>query len=258
MHILGVRLDEVDETQAQNQARIFMLGPGQHFIFTPNPEMLVDATRDQYFKQVLNSGHLNLCDGIGVALASHGRLRRITGADFMLTVCRLAEEYGASVFLFGSGDDETVRRTEMELKNMFPCLRIVGTHAGPQIDYQTINRRRELLINSADNDAALRAISSISPDVLLVALSHNKQEKWIARYVPELPSVRIAMGVGGAFDFLAGKARRAPLILRRLGLEWLWRLAHEPRRIGRIWKATAVFCYLLLKSRFASRARFTH
>ena len=81
------------------------------------------------------------------------------------------------------------------------------------------------------------------PDILFVAFGHGKQEKWIYENLKDLPGVKVAMGVGGAFDFVSGNKKRAPKWMRVIGLEWLYRLIHEPNNLGRIWKATVIFIY---------------
>ena len=249
MNILGVRIDQITRLAAIETVRRFLAGGGQRRIFTPNPEMLVDAYRDENFRQVLNRGDLNLCDGTGLALASRGRLVRIPGTDFLLDICQVAQEQGRSVYLLGTGDRTAVSGAAEKLKHDFPNLRIAGYHPGPRIDFVGLNGRRSLQIRREDNDEVIGDIIEKSPDVLFVAFGHRKQENWIEQYAKELPSVKIAMGVSGALDYLAGKVRRAPQSVRALGLEWLWRLAREPRRTRRIWKATGQFMYLILKSR---------
>ena len=122
--ILDLRVDAVTQKQALEKVAWFLDSQKQHTIFTPNPEMLVDARKDEYFKEVLNSGDLNICDGFGLWLATHLSLRgsrfasadeaiqssvvHIAGVDFMLDICRLAQEKGKSVYLLGSGDEEVI------------------------------------------------------------------------------------------------------------------------------------------------------
>ena len=88
----------------------------------------------------------------------------------------------------------------------------------------------------------------VKPDILFVAFGHGKQEKWINEYLRDLPSVKIAMGVGGAFDYLSGQTSRAPLWMRKIGLEWLYRLIREPKRLKRIWRAVIIFPIYFVKS----------
>ncbi|MEK7083916.1 MAG: polysaccharide pyruvyl transferase CsaB, partial [Patescibacteria group bacterium] len=104
MNILGVRIDPVDTYAGLEKAQEFLLSDSQHTIFTPNPEMLVDAQKDEYFRDVLNSGSLNLCDGFGLRLVSRGKLQRVPGIDFFLALCLLALRMGKRVHLLGGGD----------------------------------------------------------------------------------------------------------------------------------------------------------
>lgn len=239
MYILGVRVDTVDKSSALSKVADFLASGESHMIFTPNPEMLVDAQKDSYFKEILNAGDLNLCDGRGIALVAKEALERIPGVDFMMDICAQAEKEGSTVYLMGSGFRSVVQECKEKLLERFPNLRIVGIHPGPTIGQ----------VIAEENDAILDDIIMTAPEILFVALGHGKQEKWIYGFLPELPSVRVAMGVGGSFDFISGKAKRAPQIFRRLGLEWLYRLIREPRRIKRIWKATFVFLFYFYKNK---------
>ncbi|MBP9694785.1 MAG: WecB/TagA/CpsF family glycosyltransferase [Candidatus Magasanikbacteria bacterium] len=242
MEILGVRIDESTSETALARVADFFSNKSLHTVFTPNPEMLVDASNDRYFRDVLNSGTLNICDGKGIEIVSKCELKRIPGTDFMLEICRLAEKMGKSIFLLGSGSKKNIDEAGINLKKEFPNLRISGVHPG--IDIKLEGER--IVYNSEDNDFLLDSIIEASPDVLFVGFGHGKQEKWIYENQKHLPSVRLAMGVGGAFDFLSGKIRRAPRLFRYFGLEWLWRLLVQPWRIGRIWKATVKFLYLYI------------
>ena len=99
------------------------------------------------------------------------------------------------------------------------------------------------------NKQLIRRINNAQPEILFVALGAPKQEIWIYENLKKMPSVKLAMGVGGSFDFISGRIKRAPLIFQRLGLEWLWRLILEPRRIKRIYNATAKFGWVVLKNK---------
>lgn len=240
--ILDVRIDKVAKKQALEKVASFLDSQKQNKIFTPNPEMLVDARKDEYFQEVLNSGDLNICDGVGLVLASRGKLKKIAGVDFLLDICRLAQERGQSVYLLGSGDEDVIKQAAEALKRRLGGLKICGFNKGPKIE-----RLEDYKIEYDDtgNGDLLYDIIMKAPDILFVGFGHGKQEKWIYENLAQLPSVKIAMGVGGAFDFLAGKVRRAPKFMRFLGLEWLWRLILEPWRVGRIFKATIVFLFYI-------------
>lgn len=238
MHILEVRIDNLAKNEALAKAREFLHSSAQHLIFTPNPEMLVQAQTDPYFQEVLNKGSLNLCDGKGIQLVAKEKVERIPGVDFMLDLCEMAAKEGKSVYLLGSGFKEVVEHCKQNLQKKFSQLQIVGIHPGLEIVNQ---KTGQLHYNSDQNDAILEHIILTAPDILFVAFGHAKQEKWMYENLPHLPSIKIAMGVGGACDYISGKIKRAPKIVQRLGLEWLYRLLREPKRIKRIWTATVVF-----------------
>ena len=240
MKILEVKIDELTKEQALEKAREFLISNQSHKIFTPNPEMIVDAQNDSEFKEVLNSGDMNLCDGFGLWLATGRRVERISGVDFMLDLCALAERKGKSIYLLGSSCEEVVKKTAEVLQIKFPLLKIVGYNKGHDIT-------KHGTWNMEQNEDVLYNIITTAPDILFVAFGHGKQEKWIHSNLRDLPSVKIAMGVGGAFDFISGKIKRAPKFIRKIGLEWMWRLLREPKRIKRIFKATFVFLYLLAR-----------
>ena len=245
MQILGVRIDELTKQQVLEKTRSFLMSSQSHKIFTPNPEMLVDAQHDSDFKAVLNDGDLNLCDGFGLWLATGRRAERIAGVDFMLELCALAEKEGKSVYLLGSWSDEVVKKTAQVLQEKFPCLRIVGHNVGVKIER---SKDCKITYDTDKNEEIMYDIITKAPDILFVAFGHLKQEKWIDKNLRDLPSVKIAMGVGGAFDFISGHVKRAPRFMRKMGLEWMWRLVREPWRVGRILKATLSFSWVLLRS----------
>src|SRR3989338_11300165 len=243
IHILGVRIDAEKIDQARQKVREFLHSESQHTIITPNPEILVLAHRNKQFRDVLNRGSLNLCDGKGIELVARGKVKRIPGIDFMLDICKIATEEGKSVYLLGSGSREVVERTRSNLTVMYLGLKIVGAQKGPKI-----GRLKDWKIE--ENNSLVDDIRSKSPDILFVAFGHGKQELWIDPYLKELPSVKIAMGVGGAFDFISGKIPRAPQWMRAMGLEWLWRLFRQPWRAGRIWNATVKFLFFVFLEKF--------
>ncbi len=249
IEILGIRIDTFKKEEILSKISLFLSDLKQHTIFTPNPEMLVDAVKDKYFKEVLNSGSLNICDGKGIQFVSKEKIERIPGVDLMLEICHIAEKENKSVYFLGSNDANVLKNLTKNIKNLLPSLRIVGSNPGSKITMKQNNNLTILQVDESENDDILNEIIMKSPDILFVAFGHNKQEKWIYENLKQLPSVKIAMGVGGAFDFLADKKKRAPYWMQRIGLEWLYRLFQEPSRIVRIWRATVSFFFLTLKER---------
>ncbi|MBU0661000.1 WecB/TagA/CpsF family glycosyltransferase [Patescibacteria group bacterium] len=246
MHCLDIRIDTYKKNEILETIKRILATQKQYLLFTPNPEMLVDAQTDHYFKEVLNNGDINVCDGKGIQLWSKGRIPRITGVDLMQDICALAENEWKSVYLLGSGDDDVLKKTKVYLQEKYPNLRIAGVHKGPQLKEEG---ERLIYLNPTEQDAVLEDIILSAPDILFVAFGHKKQEKWMYEHLPSLPSVKVAMGIGGTFDFLSGKQVRAPKIVRILGFEWLWRLIRQPSRWKRIWKAFVVFSSLCIKEK---------
>lgn len=247
--ILGVKIDNLKRDEAAKKVGELLKSGTQQLIFTPNPEMLVKAGKDPYFKDTLNSGNLNICDGMGLWLA--GKLKgekidRIAGVDFIFEVCKIAEQEKCSVYLLGGREEGTAEKAAVVLKKSFPNLRIVGCQKGPIIKE---NFQFPISHFMASPDELVRRVSSAKPDILFVAFGMGKQEKWLRENLPKLPSVKIGMGVGGSFDYISGEVSRAPLLMRKVGLEWAYRLWKEPSRILRIYSATVVFGWLLLKSK---------
>jgi N-acetylglucosaminyldiphosphoundecaprenol N-acetyl-beta-D-mannosaminyltransferase len=236
--ILGVRVDNVNYEQALSIIEGFVVSGTPHQVVTVNPEFIVTAQSDDDFRRVLNASALALPDGVGLLWAARflGRplQERVTGTDTMQRLAALAAQKDYSLFLLGAAPGVAVE-TAARLCETYPGLRIVGTHAGsPALE---------------EEDEIVRMIQRAKPDILFVAYGAPQQDKWIARNLERL-GVPVAMGVGGAFDFISGRTKRAPRWVQRLGLEWLHRLCHEPWRWRRM-LALPKFVWLVLRERLA-------
>lgn len=242
INILGVKINNITKKEALQKCLRFLDCGGQHVVVTPNPEMVVMAQKDEYFRQIFERAHLCLPDGYGLILASRffgtPLKERITGADFVWRLSALAEYKNCSVFLLGARRG-IARKTAEKLKEKYPNLKIVGAESGGDLKK----------ISDIERDNLTAKINFARPDILFVAFGHGKQEKWIAENLSKLPSVKIAMGIGGAFDFIADEIKRAPKIFQNFGLEWLWRLFKEPRRYKRIYNATIKFGLMCMKNK---------
>ncbi|MEK7139410.1 MAG: WecB/TagA/CpsF family glycosyltransferase [Patescibacteria group bacterium] len=245
-----VPVDNVIMTTAIDLAVTWLRGDRGHFIATVNPEMVVAAQHDPAFLTALQRADLALADGMGLWLASRllGQplAERVPGVDFIIQLISRAETHGASVYLLGgaAGVAELAKQT---LQQLFPRLLIVGAESGG------------VLRPEQWNEAVTADVAAAAPSIVLVAFGHGKQERWIVDHLSQLPSVRIAIGVGGTLNFLAGTAKRAPKIFRGLGLEWLWRVFRpnrdaylDPWRFKRIWRATCVFSWLVVQWKWHS------
>ena len=238
INILGVLIDNIKKEELLLRISSFLEDGKQHFLVTPNPEIVLSAQKDEEFRAILNRADIAIPDGFGLILASYYLKTplgdRITGVDLMLEICKIGEDKGKSVYLLG-GEKGIAEKTAKVLIDKFPKIKIVGAESGGKIEKENLK-----------DENLLKKISEKNPDIIFVALGGGKQEKWIDANLKNLPSVKLAMGIGGAFDFISGKIKRAPLVMRKLGLEWLFRLFLEPRRIKRIFNATVVFMYRVI------------
>ncbi len=220
--LFGVKIDKVDFEEAYMRFDGYMRQDETKMIFTPNAEIIMKAQDDPEFKTVLNKGDLVIPDGIGIVIASKihhlGLKERVTGIDMMERILEYCNRSKSSIFIFG-GKPGVAETAVQNIEDKFSNIKIKGVLDG------YYDEKDELKI--------LDRINEEKPDVLFVALGAPKQEKWIEKHQKFL-NVKVAMGVGGAVDVYAGVAKRAPLIMRKLGLEWLYRLVKEPSRFGRM------------------------
>ncbi len=238
VNILGVLIDNFKKSEVLRTVEQFLFDGRKHYIVTANPEMIVAAQKDEKFLEILNKADLSVPDGFGLILAARYLRRplpeRITGVDLMLDICQIAEQKNYSVYLLG-GEEGVAQKAADALQKKFLQLKIAGAENGGIIS------EHQLAINN-------QQINFAGSDILFVALGAGKQEKWIAKNLQNFPSIKIAMGVGGAFDFIAGKIKRAPKWMRKIGMEWLWRLFMQPWRWKRIFTATIKFSWLIIKN----------
>ena len=134
MNFCQVKLDNLNLIQAKEKIGYFLTNSGQFKVFTPNPEFIVQAQKDNAFKDVLNTGDLNICDGFGLSLFSG--CPRITGVDFMLEICKIAVEKNVGIYLLGSNSDEVIKQTVEKLQKQILNLKISGHNKGLKIDYR--------------------------------------------------------------------------------------------------------------------------
>ncbi len=240
VNILGIKIDNLGKTEVLKKIDDFLSDGRQHHLVTANPEMVVAAGKDEKFLEILNKADLTVPDGFGLILAARYLRQplqeRITGVDLMLDICQIAEQKNCSVYLLG-GEEGISKRAAEKIVKKFPRLRVAGAESGGKMEISDFRFQISDLI---------KKINNAEPNILFVALGAGKQEKFIAENLDKMSSVKIAMGVGGAFDFISGKIKRAPKWMRKIGLEWLWRLFIEPWRLKRILTATIKFSWLVI------------
>jgi N-acetylglucosaminyldiphosphoundecaprenol N-acetyl-beta-D-mannosaminyltransferase len=193
-----------------------------HQIITANPIMVMSAVDSPEYLQLLKDADLVVPDGAGIVWAANyvGNpvYERVTGFDLLHQLMRLGESKGWRVFLLGASPD-IIEASSASLKRQYPALQLVGYRDG--------------YFQAEDDIQVIENIRALQPDILLVGRSADKQEPWIARYKQEL-RVPVIMGVGGSFDVLSGKLKRAPKVFQKLRIEWFYRLLQEPWRYKRM------------------------
>ncbi|EGL82043.1 glycosyl transferase, WecB/TagA/CpsF family [Caldalkalibacillus thermarum TA2.A1] len=187
-------------------------------IITANPEMLMIARSEPTLQEVLAHADIITPDGIGIVWASRilntPIKERVAGYDLLHNLCEQTNYYPFSVFLLGAKEEVNKKAAE-NLSKLYPNLKIVG--------------RKNGYFKETETDHIVEEVNKASPDLLLVALGVPKQELWIYQNKKRL-NAKVAIGVGGSFDVLAGYIKRAPLVWQNLHIEWLYRLLQEPSR----------------------------
>lgn len=229
--ILGIPIDDL--TMAEALARIEqMVARGRathhaHQIATVNADFVVKAMHDPELQAILQEADMATADGMplvwGARQLGLPLEGRVTGADMVPALAERAAEKGYSLYFLGAAPGVAAQAAAI-LQERHPNLKIAGVLSPPKGDVLEMD------------DTIVAAVRQANPDILLVAFGNPKQEKWIAMHRKELP-VPVMIGVGGTFDFIAGKIKRAPEWMQKAGLEWVWRLLSEPRRL---WKRYVV------------------
>lgn len=220
IYMLGVRVDNIDSETALREIRrrIDRRDTRQVFkVYFTNVHSIRLAQRDRALRDCINRADLALPDGSGLSIAGkvcrHPIRENLNGTDLTPKVLKRAEEEGWSVYLLGA-KPSVVEACCRRLQDQWPHLHIVGYHHG---------------YFSPEEEAALvENINLAQPDILFVALGSPMQEKWIARHETHIEA-GVCVAVGGLFDFISGVRRRAPVWMRRWGIEWLYRFAQDPR-----------------------------
>lgn len=239
INVLGIIISSLNKQEVNKKINEFLEGNTQHYIVTANPEIILTAKQDEEFFYIVNNAGLTVIDGFGLKIAAFlagKNIERITGVDLLKDILAKAQikrlKIGIVNWAEGLSSNDDIKRA---LDNKFPGLDVV-----------IVSSEREAKM-SLEN---LNALIDFRPDILFANLGAPWQEKLIFHNLKNIPSVKLGIGIGGALDFLTGKIHRAPKFVSRLGLEWLWRLFKQPRRIKRIYNAVLVFSYRFFLWRF--------
>ncbi|OGE90578.1 MAG: hypothetical protein A3J07_02650 [Candidatus Doudnabacteria bacterium RIFCSPLOWO2_02_FULL_49_13] len=258
--IAGVLVDNITKHEAIEAIDNFVKSGQPHSVVTPYSELIVWALDNSSYRNILNNADLSLPDGVGILWAAKylsspkvGLWRsllsiifdrpyirsviqeQISGSRFIYDIAELAEEKNYSLSLVG-GSGNVAAQSAYELKKLFSNLNIKLALSGRPFDAKIVEE-----------------ISRSNSDILLIAYSPPKQEIWLSQNLPDL-NVRVAMGVGGSFDYIAKKHPVAPSWAKSWGLEWFWRLITQPWRLKRIWNAVPMFIWKIYKYKKYARS----
>lgn len=226
--VLGAQIDAVSWIDALTRLHAWAAGHESRYVCICNVHSVVTASRDASFGRVVNEADMATPDGAPVAWMlrklGFSEQARINGPDLMWRYCARAAESGQSVYLYG-GAPETLELLQQRLLAEFPGLQIAGAYSPPFRP-----------LTEAEDAAVVEQINASGAGVVWVSLGCPKQELWMAAHRGRIQAVMV--GVGAAFDYHAGTIARAPLWMQNAGLEWLHRLASEPRRLWRRYLVT--------------------
>lgn len=232
---LGVDVSPLTYENITDDLAVRMANGEQSTIIAINPEKVMAAQKDPLIKDLINSSTYQIADGVGILLASKIRggaiNSRVTGVDMMERLLGFASASGHPVYFYGA-KEEVVKKAADNIKTAYPAIQIAGYTNG----YET------------DEEGLVARINNSGAKMIFVALGSPKQELWIQRNMPRLQNVQLFQGVGGSFDVFSGTVKRAPLVFRKLGAEWLYRLLKSPARLKRQTNLP-IFLFKVLRSR---------
>ena len=220
--VMGVGFDSLTIDEAVGRAKALMAEHRAAYVVTPNPEIVMACRENPDAMQAVQNADLVLPDGVGIVYGARilgtPLKTKLPGIDFIQALMEDMAQEGKRVFLLGAKPGVAETAAE-RLRARYPGLQFVGTQDG----------------YFKDDAPVIEAVNAAQPDLLLVCLGAPKQELWMQRNRSRL-HVGLMAGLGGSLDVFAGNVKRAPKAFQKLGLEWLYRLMKEPRRIGRMMK----------------------
>ncbi len=237
LNILGVIISDISRKNLIAIAQESLKNKEKCVIYTVNNEFIVEAQTNSTFKSVLNDSTISIADSAGVVWAAKElykeKIERIPGADFFIDLVNLSKN-GYGMFLLG-GQKGVAEKAKEELEKSIKGCKIVGTLDGIEI-------------NDQENPEIISRINESGAQIVCVALGAPKQETWIQNNYKKI-NASVFIGIGGTLDYASGKIRRAPKFMRKLGMEWLFRLMAQPSRYPRIKKALVEFPKLVRRQK---------
>lgn len=216
--ILGIGVDPVTMREVLNRIEKFIEERIPRIVITADASGIVLAQKDPRWRDILLKADLVTPDSYGIIWASRKLgspiAERVTGVDLVVELCALSESKGYRLFFLGAAPGVAEKAAE-KMKKRFPGIHIAGTHHG--------------YFSEAEENSIVEKIRVARSDVLFVAMGIPRQEKFIAKHLYEM-AVPVSIGVGGSFDVLSGLTKRAPYLVQKIHLEWLWRLLMNPKK----------------------------
>jgi N-acetylglucosaminyldiphosphoundecaprenol N-acetyl-beta-D-mannosaminyltransferase len=235
--ILGVGISAINTSMASARIDRWIKDRESHYVTVTPAHAVMDAYQDPELRRIFNASGMTTPDGMAIVwllqLRGHKHVSRVYGPDLMLETCRAGLERGYRHFLYGGAEGVAAALAET-LQVRFPGLQIVGTYTPP---FRDLTEEEDLAVIDRINEA--------NPDLVWVGLSTPKQERWMAAHLGRIQAP-VMVGVGAAFDFLSGRKPQAPRWMQRSGVEWLFRLGSEPRRLWPRYRQYPRFVLLVL------------
>ena len=229
LSIMGVRINNISMNEVLKLAEQKIKNDEKYIIYTPNTEIIMMCQKDEEFLNIMNKSNINVPDGVGLIYA--GKIKKfplkekVAGYDLSINLLKMADEKGLKLYAVG-GRPGVAEAAMQNVQKKYPGIKIVGAHHG----YFKGTHLGEF--GHEEEKALIEDINKHKPHILFVGFGAKKQEQWI-EYNKDLINANIIIGNGGTLDGLAGIVKRAPDIFINLGLEWLYRLIKEPKRITR-------------------------
>lgn len=233
--ILGVRVTRLTHAETMSRLEAFIESGTPHLVVTADSSGIVTASEDAEFREIVNRADLVTPDSTGILWAARRQgtplPERVSGCDLAEQLCALAARRGYRVFFYGAAPG-VAEEAAATMQARYPGLTMAGVAHG--------------FLTPAEQAELVERVRDARPHVLLVALGIPRQEKWLATNLTRL-GVPVGMGVGGSFDVFSGRVRRAPLWMQRNGLEWLYRLASNPKKLAKV-ASLPRFVWMVLRS----------
>ena len=229
LSIMGVRIDNLSMNEVLKIAEEKIEKNEQYIIYTPNTEFIMMCQKDEEFLNLMNESDINIPDGIGLIYAGkikkHPLKEKVGGYDLSVNLLKMANDKGLKLYVVG-GKPGVAEAAMENVREKYPGIKIVGAQHGYFKGTHLGKKGHE------EELAVIEDINKHQPHILFVGFGAKKQEQWI-EYNKDLINANVIIGNGGTLDGLAGIVKRAPDIFIKLGLEWLYRLMKEPKRIKR-------------------------